>query len=701
MSKKLAIAMFGQKRLSREGGVEIVVKELCTRMAQNGCDVTCYNRAGHHVSGAEYDDAGKTEYEGIRQKSVPTIERRGLAAVSSSAFAALYSAFGKYDVVHIHAEGPAFFAWLPKMFGKRVVVTVHGIDWQREKWQSGLGSKFIHQGEKNAAKYADEVIVLSKGVQDYFKETYGRETHFIPNGVNRPQIREASLITDKFGLKKDSYILFLGRLVPEKGIRYLVEAFKNVKTDKKLVIAGGSSDTDSFIQQNSTRYRTALYLRLSREDGDKTESDSIANQRTLLEAYTADHPELCIVDEFVDDGYSGSNFERPAFQNLFRELEQGTINCILVKDLSRFGRNYIEVGRYLERIFPVMRVRLIAVTDNYDSQSAWKTSDSIMVPMRNLLNDAYCRDISVKIKSQLAVKRKRGDFVGSFATYGYQKDPGNHTKLIVDELAAETVQDIFRWKINGMSNQGIADRLNVEKVPSPAARKLQSGAKLSLHFRKSDEPPWSAKAVDRILHNEVYIGKLVQGKTRRLDYRSKKKMNVPMRDWVIVDNTHEAIIPAEQFELVRRILETETRRPNDAETVALFAGFLYCGDCGSRLVRRSASYKEKRYIYYQCSSSKQNKDSCTSHNLRDEKLYNIVRNALQMQIQIVMEEAEFVESIRQARQEPYRVRRIERQIRQLTAEKAHTQGIKEKLYGDYVKKIEVDHKKNTYTEFVF
>ena len=143
MSKKLAIAMFGQKRLSREGGVEIVVKELCTRMAQNGCDVTCYNRAGHHVSGAEYDDAGKTEYEGIRQKSVPTIERRGLAAVSSSAFAALYSAFGKYDVVHIHAEGPAFFAWLPKMFGKRVVVTVHGIDWQREKWQSGLGSKFI------------------------------------------------------------------------------------------------------------------------------------------------------------------------------------------------------------------------------------------------------------------------------------------------------------------------------------------------------------------------------------------------------------------------------------------------------------------------------------------------------------------------------------------------------------------------------
>ena len=249
MERNLRIAVFGQKRLSREGGVEIVVKELCTRMAQQGCQVTCYNRSGHHVSGAEYDDIDNTNYEGIRQKYVPTIEKKGLAAVSASAFAALYSAFGKYDVVHIHAEGPAFFSWLPKMFGKRVVVTIHGVDWQREKWQSGFGSKFIRQGEKNAVKYADEIIVLSKGVQDYFKETYGRETHFIPNGVNRPQIRKANLITEKFGLKKDSYILFLGRLVPEKGIRYLVEAFKNVKTDKKLVIAGGSSDTDPFMEE--------------------------------------------------------------------------------------------------------------------------------------------------------------------------------------------------------------------------------------------------------------------------------------------------------------------------------------------------------------------------------------------------------------------------------------------------------------------
>ena len=246
MNEKLRIAMFGQKRLSREGGIEIVVKELATRMVQNGYEVTCYNRSGHHVSGNEFDYTQEKVYLGIKQKFVPTIEKKGLATVSASFVAALCCAFGRYDVVHIHAEGPAFFCWIPKLFGKKVIVTVHGIDWQREKWKSGFGSKFIRQGEKNAVKYADEIIVLSKGVQTYFEDTYGRKTRFIPNGVTRPEIRYAEIITEKYGLVKDSYILFLGRLVPEKGIRYLIEAFKNVKTDKRLVIAGGSSDTDEF-----------------------------------------------------------------------------------------------------------------------------------------------------------------------------------------------------------------------------------------------------------------------------------------------------------------------------------------------------------------------------------------------------------------------------------------------------------------------
>ena len=243
---KFNIAMLGQKRIpSREGGVEVVVEELATRMVKNGKNVTCYNRRGHHVSGKEYDARKIKEYKGIRIKTVPTINCRGLAAMSSSVFAAIRAAFGKYDVVHFHVEGPCAMLWLPKLFGKRCIATIHGLDHMRAKWGK-LASTYIMLGEKCAAKHADEIIVLSKGVKDYFKETYNRDTVYIPNGVNRPEIKGTNEIEEKWGLKKDSYILYLGRLVPEKGIKYLVEAFKDVKTDKKLVIAGGSSDTDEF-----------------------------------------------------------------------------------------------------------------------------------------------------------------------------------------------------------------------------------------------------------------------------------------------------------------------------------------------------------------------------------------------------------------------------------------------------------------------
>lgn len=249
MAEKLRIAMLGQKRIpSREGGVEIVVEELSTRMALQRHQITCYNRKGHHVSGKEFDGDTLKEYKGVRLKSVCTINRKGLAAVSASFFAAIFSAFGQYDVVHFHAEGLCIMLWLPKLLGKRCIATVHGLDHQREKW-GRFAQAYIMLGERCAVKFADEIIVLSQGVQNYFKEIYGRETRFIPNGVNRPVIRKAEIVTDKFGLEKDSYILFLGRLVPEKGLRYLIKAFKNVKTDKKLVIAGGASDTKGFLNE--------------------------------------------------------------------------------------------------------------------------------------------------------------------------------------------------------------------------------------------------------------------------------------------------------------------------------------------------------------------------------------------------------------------------------------------------------------------
>lgn len=246
-SKKLRIAMFGHKRVpSREGGIEVVVEELSVRMAASGHDVTLYNRRGHHVSGAEFDEKVDSQYRGIKLKFVSTIDRKGLAAVTASLFASLYAAVGPYDVVHIHGEGPAFFCRIPKLFGKKVVVTIHGIDWKREKWKDGFGSKFICKGEQNAVRYADAIIVLSKNTQQYFKQAYGRKTMFLPNGVSRPQVVDVDGIVRQFGLKKNEYILFLGRLVPEKGLRCLLEAFRKVKTDKKLVIAGGASDTDAF-----------------------------------------------------------------------------------------------------------------------------------------------------------------------------------------------------------------------------------------------------------------------------------------------------------------------------------------------------------------------------------------------------------------------------------------------------------------------
>ena len=395
-------------------------------------------------------------------------------------------------------------------------------------------------------------------------------------------------------------------------------------------------DINSQKKTQQTRYHTALYLRLSREDGDKTESDSVANQRTLLEAYAADHPELCIVDEFVDDGYSGSNFERPAFQNLFRELEQGTINCILVKDLSRFGRNYIEVGRYLERIFPVMRVRLIAVTDNYDSQSAWKTSDSIMVPMRNLLNDAYCRDISVKVRTQLEVKRKSGQYIGAFAVYGYLKDDADKNHLIVDEYAADIVRDIFSWKLEGMSPQDIAARLNRNGVLSPMEYKKSLGMKFATSFKANPQALWSANAVLRILKNPVYTGVLIQGKETTPSYKVRKRVTKPENEWAVVPDTHEAIIERRDFDSVQKALSLDTRRSPGDSAVQLFSGMVFCGECGASMVRKTIPSGNKKYVYYVCAAHKQDK-SCSPHRMRDEALADIVLETLRQYIRDVVD----------------------------------------------------------------
>ena len=249
----LRIAMIGHKRIpSREGGVEIVVEELSVRMAQKGHRVEAYNRYGHHVSGKKYDDEygwkGRKYYKGVRVRIIPTFQSSSLNAIVYSFLATLRALFTKYDVLHYHAEGPCAMLWIPKMFGKRVVVTIHGLDWQRAKW-GNFASRVIKFGEKMAARHADEVIVLSRNVQQYFKEKYGREVTYIPNGINRPERRKADLIREKYGLERDGYFLFLARIVPEKGLHYLIEAYQKLDTDKKLVIAGGNSQAVEYMEQ--------------------------------------------------------------------------------------------------------------------------------------------------------------------------------------------------------------------------------------------------------------------------------------------------------------------------------------------------------------------------------------------------------------------------------------------------------------------
>lgn len=246
----MKIVMLGQKRIpSREGGVEIVVEEISTRMAKLGHEVTCYNRTGKHVLDKKQKFANIEEYKGVKLKRVITIDRKGLAAMSSSFFATVKSLFSNAEVVHYHAEGPCAWMWIIKFFSKkRIISTIHGLDWQRAKW-GGFATKYIKFGEKMAVKYSDEIIVLSKNVQNYFKETYNRDTVFIPNGVNKPEIIKPNIIQKKYKLNQDEYILFLGRIVPEKGIHYLIDAYNHLKTNKKLVIAGGASDTDEYFSE--------------------------------------------------------------------------------------------------------------------------------------------------------------------------------------------------------------------------------------------------------------------------------------------------------------------------------------------------------------------------------------------------------------------------------------------------------------------
>lgn len=388
-------------------------------------------------------------------------------------------------------------------------------------------------------------------------------------------------------------------------------------------------------------WNTCGYVRLSREDGDKEESNSVTGQKDLIRDYMTRHPELRECGMKVDDGFTGSNFDRPAFQEMMAEVKAGKINCIVVKDLSRFGRDHLEAGEYLERIFPFLGVRFIAINDNYDSLNSNAESDELIVPFKNLINEAYCRDTSIKIRSQLEIKRKRGDFIGSFAVFGYQKDPADHHHLLVDEYAADVVRDIFRWKLEGLSAGDIAIRLNDDGIPTPMDYKQSQGINYSTSFRVKEKSEWSAGMILRILKNPVYIGVLEQGRVTTPSYRVKRLVNKPREEWAVVENCHEAIIGRYDFESVQKVLALDARTTESGQTVDLFSGMVNCGECGGAMIRKTVPSGKKKYTYFVCATHK-NEKTCFPHSIRDAALAEIVLDFLKKHIRDVIDLADLL-----------------------------------------------------------
>lgn len=386
-------------------------------------------------------------------------------------------------------------------------------------------------------------------------------------------------------------------------------------------------------------WRAALYTRLSREDGDKPESDSISNQKKLLEDYLSRQPDMQYGALYVDDGYTGTNFDRPDFQRLIGDIETGRINCVVVKDLSRFGRDYIDVGRYLERWFPERGVRFVAIGDNIDSE---KGPYDMLLPVKNIINEQYARDISQKVRSSFRAKQRSGEFIGAFASYGYRKDPEDHNHLVIDPPAAAVVRRIFTLFEKGNGKVKIAKLLNAEGVPCPSEYKRLNGEKYHNGQKLGGTTYWTYATIHRILKNQMYAGNMEQGRAPRQTMHGRAKL-LTKDQWAVVENTHEAIVDAEQWERVQSLLQRDTRTLNFKENVSPFAGFLRCGDCGRAMSKTNGPGG----VYYCCGSYKRYGPTvCTRHGISYRALEQIVLEDLNKIISAVEDLKKLAEEAR-------------------------------------------------------
>lgn len=399
----------------------------------------------------------------------------------------------------------------------------------------------------------------------------------------------------------------------------------------------------------TTKWSVGEYNRLSKEDGDKPESDSIQNQHSInqkhLDYLREQGEQIESVTVYSDDGYAGGDFKRPRYQALIRDIESGKINCIIFKDNSRLGRNYPELGRLMEDYFPQKGVRVISVLNNLDSVKDPRGYCSAIVSFSNIVNDDYIRQLSIKIKCTLTMKRERGEFIGNYAPFGYQKDPADRHRLIVDEEQAEIVRRIFDWYEDGMSASSIAKRLNATQIMTPGDFKIRDGCKSFItHDRNSSKlHAWTTTTIATILKNEVYIGNMVQGKHKSVSYRSKKMMLTEESEWTVVEGTHAPIISDEQFAIIHERFARRTRISPGKTHVYPLSGLVSCGACGHRMNR----VVSQGYARYRCMTRTYAPDKCQCPSIKEEYLEELILQTLQSLIAQLVDVKAVIDAARQ------------------------------------------------------
>ncbi len=373
-----------------------------------------------------------------------------------------------------------------------------------------------------------------------------------------------------------------------------------------------------------------LYCRLSVEDSNNRESNSIQSQKIILSNFVEDLPNAVIGKIYVDDGFSGSNFDRPDFKRMIEAVEDGLINCVIVKDYSRFGRDYIDVGYYIEKYFPDKKVRFISVNDNHDSLNG-DAQDDLKMPIMNMFNDIQSRETSKKVRSGLKARKQQGKFIGAFAPYGYLKSDEDKNKLIIDDNVAHVVRQIFAWRVEGYSTYAINTKLNEMNVPTPTVYKNSIGLNINPVNAKGNKVAlWNETTVRKILANEAYIGNVVQNKSTTKNHRTKKKVNIEESNWIKVEATHDAIIDIETWDKVKSMVKKRTRMSTDGK-LNLFAGILRCADCGRTMVKKTNG---KGYISFTCTTHMSDKSKCGTHTISENVLKESIFKVIMFQVKL-------------------------------------------------------------------